>query len=64
VSVAALDAESITDLAESAVAFTVSVAALAALSALEPEPVELEQAAKAPIANTNKSFFIVIIFVC
>jgi len=56
VSVAALVVES------TVVALTVSVAALAALSALDAEPVEFEQAAKAPIANTNISFFIVVIF--
>jgi hypothetical protein len=50
--------------AESAMDFTVSAAALAVEStlftvestdALEPEP--FEQAAKEPIANTNKTFF-------
>jgi len=62
VSVAALAVESIAVLAESAIDFTVSVAALAVLSALDAELPEFEQAAKAPTANTNKSFFIVIDF--
>ena len=57
-SFAADAAESITDLAESAIEVTLSFAVLAAESTLVSVPEEL-QAAKAPIAKTTKSFFIV-----
>jgi hypothetical protein len=61
-SLAALAVESITALLESAVAFTDSVPDLAAESVLLSELDALLQAANEPIANTTKSFFIVMLF--
>ena len=58
VSTAALTVESTLAFAESATAEIVSVAALTVESTLF-SVLELLQAAKEPIANTNKSFFIV-----
>jgi hypothetical protein len=61
VSTMALPAESNLALAVSTIALAVSVTALAVESALDSLLAELLQAAaKAPIANTNKSFFMVI----
>jgi hypothetical protein len=59
-SLAAVAAESIVLAAESATAATVSLAAVAAESTAFSELEEPLQAAKAPIAKTTKSFFIVI----
>jgi len=56
--------ESIFALAVSVMAFTVSAALLAVVSAVDSELDELLQAANTPIDNTNKSFFIVDFFVC
>jgi hypothetical protein len=58
-SFAADAAESITVLAESAIEVTLSFAELAAESTLVSVLDEPLQAAKAPIAKTTKSFFIV-----
>jgi hypothetical protein len=59
-SFAAVAAESIVVLAESAAAVTLSLATVAAESTLVSVLEEPLQAANAPIANTTKSFFIVI----
>jgi hypothetical protein len=59
-SLAAVAAESIVVLAESAPAVTLSLATVAAESTLVSVLEDPLQAAKAPIANTTKSFFIVI----
>ena len=55
----AVAAESMVALAESATAVTLSLATVAAESTLVSVLEELLQAAKEPIAKTNKSFFIV-----
>jgi len=63
---AALTVESIAALAVSAAAFTVSVAALAAESTVDAALSEelLQDATKAPMAKTNRSFFIFVVCFC